>query len=280
MANSPQTYRLELCFKNPMILDAPLLDKILRRLGQGAEGLGLFQHRVLPEKKDHYSSGLLLMPELLEATEHGPAGLLLLFGLPKSADDDVAAAMSLEQTWQWNDAGTAIASASFRVSLAEVNTLHLGINSRLNLLHKGLYALAAALAPDALHFPQSQCLLEPAAYLENKPDTPTCFRPYGLMNTRLFTPQTPGAGNLLMDTLGLHLLGLPDLQCLIPVDSQDYAELTSWFCNLAEHLCEKPGELKDGDLVTGLRNKAWKLRAHQATIPPQREVLEIIIPSG
>ncbi|MDR2504390.1 MAG: DUF4261 domain-containing protein [Deltaproteobacteria bacterium] len=282
--NTPQPCLAKLRFKNAPLLDAVLLEKILRAVSHVLEGtLGAVQHRILPGKKDLYSAALLLLPERLEATDAGPAGLLLRFGGFNPSHDDPDLSLSLEQTWQWDDAGAAAGAAPFCLSLSELNALHLAPAARLALFQKSLYALAAELGPAALHFPQSQCLIDPEAYLENRPGAPEYFRLHGLVNTRIFVPRTSGATALLMDTLGLHCLGLPDFQLRVTEETPDCAELACRLCNLADYLCSGPGELRDGVLVSAAEDAPgvapWELRRAQALMPPARVVLELL-PAG
>ena len=283
--NTPQTCLAKLRFKKALLPDAVLPEKILRAVSQTLEGsMGAVQHRIMPGKKGLYSTALLLLPERLEATEAGPAGLLLRFSeiTPLSDDPDLGA--SLEQTWQWDNAGATAGTAPFCLSLSEVNTLHLTPASRLALFQKSLYALTAGLCPAALHFPQSQCLIDPEAYLENRPGAPEYFRLHGLVNTRIFVSRNSNAAELLMDTLGLHCLGLPDFQLRVTEENPDRAELACRLCNLADYLCSDPGELQDGVLVSAADDAPgaapWALRRVPALMPPARVALELLPANG
>lgn len=278
--NQPRPLLAELCFQAPLVLDAVLRETLLRALHTAlGGGLGAVQDRVLGPAKDAWSAALLCLPERLPASEEGAAGLIFRFGSNKLSPADPALRLSLSQSWQWAEAARRAPAAPFRLSLSELHTLGLAPGVRLALFQKSLYAATRLLNPAALHFPQSQCLAEPAAYLENRPESPEYLSVYGLVNNRVFSNSAfgdaRGEGPVFMDTLGLHLLGLPDLQCAAQPGGADCAELSFWLYNLAEHCCSGPGALSDGDIVLGPGGREWALRAGPALSPPGRLVLDV-----
>lgn len=272
--NHPQPINMELCFNAAPVLDAVLQEQILQALSIALGGeLGAIQHRVLTGPAE--SSGLLLMPERLNASENGPACLLVCFDKKKLEPTEPSTLLSLSQTWQWDDADEVAPAAAFRVYLSEVNTLHLGVEQRVLFFQKTLHALTGLLKPAALHFPQSQCFIDPAAFLENAPSAPDFFLIYGLVNNRIFTAEDEDDKDVFMDTLGLHLLGLPDIQCYVRAGSLNYEELAYWMYNLADYVRENPSSIGDGDVVIGLDEAEWDVRMDKALIGPERAVLDI-----
>ncbi len=275
LKNSPHPLLAELCFARPVALDALTQDKILQTVGSTLGSLGAMQYRLLPPKKEVYSTALLLMPDRLEASESGPAALLLRFGVAQTDPSDPAALLSLSQTWQWDEAESIVSASPFRMQVSDVNTLHLPLQQRLTFFQKSLYALVSVLSPQALHFPQSQCFTDPAAYLENKPESPEYFNIYGLVNNRIFTAEEDDCKDVFMDTLGLNLLGLPDLQCFIKSGAIDYADMAYWLYNVADYLRENPNALGDGDALIGLDDAEWVIHYDNALIGPARGVMDI-----
>jgi hypothetical protein len=267
-----------------MILDAVRQEELLRVLNKTLGGsFGVVQHRTLgggftPGKKGASGAALLCLPELLKATEEGPAGFLLRFAPGQTGPEDAELRNSLSQTWQWDGARESVLGAPFRVILSETHTLHLEPRERVGLLQLALQAATSLLLPAALHFPVSQCLIDPASYRENLPDSPDYLSVHGWVNNRIFTAEGE-KGPVLMDTLGLHLLGLPDVQCPLPQGFPDYADLSFWLYNLAEYMCEHPGLPAEGDTLIGPDGSEWEVRSGPSLLPPERLVLDLRMPA-
>lgn len=273
--NSSQEIRVELCLARAAVLDDALREKILSGLGRALAACGRLESAELSPRPGRYSAGLLLTPEGLSPGEGGRPGLSITFGDSPVPPDDPDLLQSLAQTWQWDEAEEVVPAAPFRLTLRSVNSLELPLDQRIALVQNALHALTGALAPAALLFPQSQCCIDPASYLENDPDGEDYFSIYGLVNARVFTAEEEEGANVFMDTLGLHVLGLPDAQCLASDAQTDFAELAYWLYNLAEYLRETPGEFEDGDAILGLNEAEWEISYTSALIEPERCVINV-----
>lgn len=273
--NAPQEIRAELCLARAAVADDALRAKLLTGLGLALSAFGRLEAAELPPRPGRYAAGLLLTPEGLSPGEGGRPGLSVTFGDSPTPPDDPDLLQSLAQTWQWDEAEEAAPAAPYRVTLRSVNSLDLPLEQRIALVQKALYVLTETLAPAALLFPQSQCCIEPASYLENAPDGEDYFSIYGLVNARVFTAEDEEGGNVFMDTLGLHVLGLPDAQCLASDAETDFADLAYWLYNLADYMRETPGEFEDGDSIVGLNDQEWEIGYTSALIEPDRCVINV-----
>lgn len=272
--NKPGELRAELCFEKAAGMDESLKGRIISAIEKVLPGFGALSSNTLAAKPGR-SGGLLLTPEGLEAGEGGAPGLSLIFSDSPTPPDSPEMLQSLSQTWQWDAAEEVLPAAPFRVTLNSVNTLELAAETRLGLFQKALYAVTRELAPKALVFPQSQCCIDPESYLENDPDNEDYFGIYGLVNTRVFTSEEDDEQSVFMDTLGMHVLGLPDVQCLASDSETDFAELAYWLYNLVEYMRETPGSFEDGDSIVGPNDEEWEVSYSNALIEPERAVLNI-----
>lgn len=273
--NDPQEIRVELCFAEPPEFGEALHNSILDALGKALASYGALESALLPALPGRYSAGLLFTPGLFVPGESGRPGLSLTFGEAPVPVDDPDTLTSLSQTWQWDEAEEVLPGAPHRVSLRSVGSLELPLAGRIGMVQRALYALTDLLQPEALLFPQSQCCVDPASYLENAPDSEDYFCVYGLVNARVFTSEDDGGQSVFMDTLGMHLLGLPDAQCLASDEETDFADLAYWLYNLAEYMRENPGSFEDGDVIVGLDDEEWELSYGPALIEPERCVLNV-----
>lgn len=273
--NQPVEIKADLCLAEAVMLDDELKNTILETVGAALPEFGPIQAALLPPRPGRYSAGLLLSPAGLSPGESGQPGISLTFGDSPTPPDDLDMLQSLSQTWQWDEAEEALPSAPFRVTLRSVNSLELSADERIALVQRPLYALTELLRPAALLFPQSQCCIDPASYLENDPSGEDYFSIYGLVNARVFTAEEEDGQSVFMDTIGLHTLGLPDAQCLVGDEEADFAELAYWLYNLAEYMRETPGEFEDGDTIIGLNDEEWELNYTTALIEPERCVINV-----
>lgn len=273
--NMPAEIKVELCFTAAPSLDEALKKNITEALGGALNAYGVCPVSELAPKPGRYGAGILIMPGSLPPGENGLPGLAVTFGDSPTAPDNPDVLQSLSQTWQWDDAEAIVPAAPFRVTLASVNSADLPLARRIDLLQKALYALTGLLRPDALIFPQSQCCIDPDSYLENNPAGDDYFPIYGLVNARIFTAEEEDGKSVFMDTLGMHILGLPDAQCLASDEETDFAELAYWLYNLADYMRDNPGGFEDGDTIVGLNDEEWELGYNSALIEPERCVLNV-----
>lgn len=277
--NQPLEIRVELCTTEAMTLDEAMQKSMEGALSSALSAYGALSLSALAARPGRYGAGLLITPQGLAPGENGQPGLSITFGDSPTPPDNMDMLQSLSQTWQWDEAEEVLPTAPYRITLRSVNSLDLPLNDRIALVQKALYALVELIKPEALIFPQSQCCIEPASYLENDPAGEDYFWIYGLVNARVFTAEPEDENDegqsVFMDTLGLHVLGLPDAQCLASDADTDFADLAFWLYNLAEYMRETPGSFEDGDTIVGLNDEEWELGYSAALIEPERCVLNV-----
>ena len=76
-----------------------------------------------------------------------------------------------------------------------------------------------------------------------------------------------------MDTLGLHVLGLPDLQChFTGLDPNGIARILH---NTAAYIYEHGDVIDDGHTISGPDGEAWRCQHEDTLVPPHRLVLDL-----
>ena len=110
----------------------------------------------------------------------------------------------VSQTWDWAEAEEAVAGARHSLLVTEMLTAAAPAADRVAALTEVVAELVRATAPLAISWPHSQRVSDPRAWVADDLD--------GVVNVRLFAVAGE-ADTLVMDTLGLHVFGLPDLQC-------------------------------------------------------------------
>lgn len=93
----------------------------------------------------------------------------------------------------------------------------------------------------------------------------------GGLNIRMF--RIDGTDELLFDTLGLTVIGLPDLQFHCKNLQPD--EVVHFLRNLAAYLYESGDVIEDGNIVEGIHHEKWVCRREDALAGPMRVVLDV-----
>ena len=97
---------------------------------------------------------------------------------------------------------------------------------------------------------------------------------HGLVNVRLFNISNGLTGEILMDTVGLHLLGLPDFQ--IRFADLDEGAVGQALWNYAYYVYEHGDMIADGNTIQGLTAQAkWKCERQIALVAPERVVIHL-----
>ena len=167
------------------------------------------------------------------------------------------------QTWGWPEAKEVVARARTAVMVAEVmGTLHPPAD-RLAAFRTTLEAAVAVTAPLAIWSQNATKFVPPehANGLES------------FVNVRLFRVEDSD-GEMVMDSLGLHAFGLPDVQCHFrDLDPNDVSRL---LYDTAAYVLDHGDVIEDGHTVPGLDGEErWRCRHEAALVGPEREVLDV-----
>jgi hypothetical protein len=164
------------------------------------------------------------------------------------------------QTWSWDEAEHSAARAVARVTVAQVmGHLHPAAD-RINAMQTVVGALVAAGQCVATYWPGAQKWVPPDQAAGDE----------GFVNVRLFN--VDGSGEMFMDSLGLHALGLPDLEHRFP--EGDPREVASTLYSLAEYLIDNGDVIADGHTIGGDASSArWRCRRATSSVDPDRPVL-------
>lgn len=182
-------------------------------------------------------------------------------------------ATAYQQNWHWRPGNEVAKKCRYQLVLAEMMGRSLPATQRAELLGTMLVATINALKPQAIYSPGADKIISPDAFLtgwqaEHKELlTAAC-------NVRLFKMEGSN-GKLLMDTLGLHTFGLPDLQ--IVFSNIPEGRVAGFLWSYAYYLLEKGDVIYDGNTVDGFTpGSKWKCQHVSAQVAPDREVLEIL----
>jgi hypothetical protein len=181
---------------------------------------------------------------------------------------------SLQQSWDWPDAGAAVQRAGATLLVTDLMAAGLDPRTRLRLFQQSLLAVLEAVPePLAIHWiPAQRLLTAPMLYQSKQPDAYDEIHP--AVNVRFFNVSDRRPGEMLMDTVGLAALGLPDLQChFLNLDPSEVARV---LLNTAYYVFQNGDVIGDGHTIQGLTPaQKWRCQHEDALVPPERVVLDV-----
>jgi hypothetical protein len=171
----------------------------------------------------------------------------------------------VSQTWDWPEAEAAVARGRGSLLVTELLMAGSTPQQRVTALTAVVAELARHTGPVAISWPRSQRVTDPAQFSGDDLD--------GVINVRLFTV----AGEpdvMVMDTLGLYVFGLPDVQCHF----RDRApgEIAAMLFATGSYIFESGDVILDGNTISAPDGEGrYVCRREPALLEPARTVLDV-----
>jgi hypothetical protein len=177
----------------------------------------------------------------------------------------------IQQSWRCPGADELLRDSQQSILVTEMMSRHLTPHDRVRLFHGVLHATVELAKPDALVFKHSQQVVSPSQYLDACKSDPI-QRP-GSLNVRFFNISNSN-GDMIMDTRGLHELGLHDLQC--HYRNLDPKEVGRVLFNTALYIFQNGPVIKAGETVQGTEpGSKWRCQFERSMPEPKRDVLDL-----
>jgi hypothetical protein len=241
----------ELWYESVPDLSDPALLDALRRVSQAAEA----------------QDGSLLVPhtDVVMDLEQGRLPLLTAVFAGSELDHTAKTLPNVGQTWDWEEAEERLRSCTGSVLVTEMLATQFTPQQRVHGLTAVVKALVEHTSPAAVSWPQSQRVTDPASVQTGELS--------GVVNVRFFTvDDDPGA--MVMDTLGLHIFELPDVQC--HYRDFDPAQVAAMLFSAAAYVFDAGDVIDDGHTISGPRGDEHFVCQHeQSLLAPARMVLDV-----
>jgi hypothetical protein len=176
---------------------------------------------------------------------------------------------AIQQSWLWQDCETAVTKHTSILFITDMFADLLDRKERLALFKNVVRAVLEVVPTLALKWTASQQLVPPAMYLEKDDARDDLLFP--AVNVRMFKVKTGDAIELVMDTIGLEIFGLPDFQC--QYQGLEPQEVAAALYDAAYYVFENGDVIKDGETIQGLvAEENWLCQESQALAAPNRRV--------
>ena len=177
---------------------------------------------------------------------------------------------ALQQSWDFPDIKDVLSRGRHFLATFEFLARALAFEDRLRLFRALTSALVELTDPIALYSSTADAFFEPRRWLEVQREGYTY---YGFFNVRFFRISNSDDDSL-MDTRGLGIFGVPDLQCHFR--GLDPDEVSRLLYNTGVYLMREGDVIEDGHTVPGIQEGSrWHCQHEEALIGPEREVLDI-----
>ena len=237
----------ELWYLEAPDLDDPALLDALRAVRAGAE----------------VQDGSLSVPHPLAGPDRPPLVTVVLPGSPLGRDGK--ALPDVSQTWDWAGAAAAVAPCRASVLVTEMLVEGRSAAERVSSLGEVVAVLVARTRPQALHWARSQRVSDPATFGAGDLD--------GVINVRMFG-DARDEGALAMDTLGLHVFDLPDVQCHFR--DREPGEIAELLFATAVYLFDAGDVIEDGNTISGTDGEGRYVCHREASLlDPARLVVDV-----
>ncbi|TGD82960.1 DUF4261 domain-containing protein [Hymenobacter wooponensis] len=261
-ANFPQMLTAKLLFAEAPVFDKQAIVTELKKSFQSVDSPDLDGSMLFffPNTKVSFTDGEVAAQCTIFFPDKDKAGVKM----PEEA---------LQQNWHWEEAAETAAACRYEVLLSDFMTRQLDYKSRLELFMQFLVAVTKATRPQAIHSVGAQKLIAPNDLMDSWEANGRSTL-HSLVNVRLFNVSNGSAGETVMDTVGMHLLGLPDFQ--IRFTDLDPSAVGSLLWSYAYYTYNKGDVITDGSTIQGLQQGSkWKCERQDSMVAPDRLVLTI-----
>jgi Domain of unknown function (DUF4261) len=248
-----------------MIMTEPISIPLVVELWYAAEAPDLGDPRLLQALRTLSPDAEPQMESVVVPYGDGSAPLLTVIMPGSPLGEGGKALPDVSQTWDWEGAEAAVARCWCSVLVTEMFSDDRTPQQRWDAMSGVVAELIGLTHPTVVSWPQSQRVGDPNQFAAGDLD--------GLINVRYFSiANDPGA--MVMDTLGLHVFGIPDVQCHFR--DREPAEIATMLFSTAAYLFRSGDVIADGNTISGPQaDERLVCFREPALLEPKRQVIDV-----
>ncbi|MTG98705.1 MULTISPECIES: DUF4261 domain-containing protein [Myroides] len=179
-----------------------------------------------------------------------------------------------QQNWHWNEAATVERECHYALSISDFMSRGLEPRVRIVLIQQMLLALIKVSKPEVLVSIHGEKLIDPEVFAHDCLD-PNYVGLDLLVNVRLFNIENPEYKQFLMDTIGLHSLGMSDFEIFFD-EEENLNAIAGRLWDYAYYIMQAGDVIEDGHTIQGLEEDSkWLCQKKWSETQPKRTVLDI-----
>jgi hypothetical protein len=207
----------------------------------------------------------LQMDSVVVPHGEGPRPLLTVITRGSPLGEGGKALPDVSQTWDWDGAEAALADCRYSLLVTEMFGAASTPPERWSAMSGVVAEILRLTHPLVLSWPQSQRVGEPTFFSADDLD--------GLINVRYFNIAND-PGTMVMDTLGLHVFSLPDVQCHFR--DRKPGEIAEMLFATGAYLFRSGDVIEDGNTISGPNGDERLVCFHEpALLEPSRQVIDV-----
>ena len=179
--------------------------------------------------------------------------------------------VAFQQNWHWQEANDIAKTCKYELLVTDFMTRTLEYKQRLPLFMNFLVAVSKATNPQVIYSVYGQKLIKPKDLIDiwDKDEKQLL---YGICNVRLYN--LTDINELLMDTVGLNSIGLPDFQ--IKFKGYEANEIANLLWNYANYIYEQGDVIENGNTLEGIvSGSKWKCERQASLLDHDRIVVNV-----
>ncbi|MCQ4086974.1 DUF4261 domain-containing protein [Saccharibacillus sp. JS10] len=185
---------------------------------------------------------------------------------PRKLREDLNWEGVLQQSWKWEGGEERLGKYKYAVTLCDWYAAMLPFERRLEMFQSVLVSLIEASGCDAIYWQPSGQLIDAGSFLDSYQNEPL----YGALNVRVYQMKRPN--EVLVDTLGLSALGVPDIQSRVNELTPD--RVIPMIYGASYYVYGNSGEVAEGQLLGGAGLR-WRCESQRSVIAPERIVIDL-----
>lgn len=190
---------------------------------------------------------------------------------PFEVDDAVS--NDLGQSWSFPGVAEVVGRCRSRLLVTDMLASLLEPKQRLELFLAALAGVLEVVPALAVHWQPTGQFIDPSRFLDAYEEGGATRFFAGSLNVRFYQISN-APGDMIMDTLGLTALGLPDLQCHFR--GLEPGRVAAVLHDTAYYLYERGDIIGDGHTVEGATTgRRWRCQHERSILPPSRAVLDL-----
>jgi hypothetical protein len=186
---------------------------------------------------------------------------------------DLTAAIG--QSWQFANAAQVLGECRSILTVTDLAADTLPAEVRLGAFQSVLWTLLEFVHAEAIHCVNSQQIIDPGLFLGEVQARGVPCLTAGALNVRMFEVRGEEEdGHAVMDTMGMSVFGLPDIQC--DFRGLQPGAVAQTLFSAAAYVFEQGDVIDTGHTVEGaLPGSKWEIRREWSIVAPERPVLDL-----
>jgi hypothetical protein len=191
--------------------------------------------------------------------------------------DEQALAPALQHTYEFPGARAAVGRSTHTVLVTDLMTSSLEAPQRLDVFQRALRGVLEVVRCEAIHWRPAGRIVDPAAWCRAFDEAEGLMSGFaGAIGVRMFRVDESSRGELVMDTLGLGALGLPDVQCHFYSDGLEPGMMARKLYDVGCYLLTNGDVIDDGHTIDGIDpSRRWMCQHEESILGPTRIVLDL-----